>query len=1290
MIISKRNIWIMMGLIMLVVINPVGYAETEPNDTLASANTIEVNNSDSGSLTTVLPVDLYDIYKINIPSDGLFQVGVVPVAELRVEVTLLDSDGVAILGVKDGGAKGTSAGVIYSNLLGGGTTYSIVVKAVEGLGDYSIQVNFAPIEEIDAEPNGSPANALQLSLNEEAEGHLGFHGNLITDENDFYVITTDSDGALELTVFPDGGLRIGMQLRDTDGNKVLAAKNDNAKGGSEKIVYSNLAAGVYFVCLYKSEGYGSYTLTNIFTANDNPNDLEPNNRPQESIDLVMNELDGVYSGYAKGRLGYYGDSFSDQMDFYRFTTAIYGALKVELVAADANNVSLTYDLYDSNLRLLPSYSGLAPGIYYLNVRRTNLFGEYSLYIESQPQDIPDPFATGAVAIALNSKIENITISEEIPEVYYKVTLPADGALTMRSKYNDTVATYTDLFHRNAIHIGRNDHWHTADERVFTSPNLMAGDYIIRIQRRDGSGLGSIETAFTAAPNVDVEPNEAWMGLPTLVSLDQTIVGHIGFSDNGWVDRYDHYILDVPDDGSLTVSSTSDDTLAYYLDTYAWKPNSELVHIGRNDGWHTTDQRSYTKSNVMAGKYLIGISHRDGYGNYEFKFSFIPNRSSDQEFNDHAHQAEQIYLNDGVIGHLGYDKVYRIDDSDWYKVNLPADGALTVRSHVDSTMAIYANVYQADGVTYIGRTDHWHTEEPRSVNFPNLRAGDYYIHISRRDGYGVYEFYVDYKEQDFNDIEQNNIATMPVTMSINELAKGAIGYTNANYIDNTDFYRVDVPEAGTYKFTYQGTNTFASYCYIYASDMRTSLFRHDLWYNPALSVKELELEAGVYYIQVARRDGYGRYVVSLSNLDTNVTGKLEAKIVSTNNFPLAEIDCTYRGINAKTDFSGIVTYDAVPPGLYTLAVSSGAKFYAVNPTVEIKAGETTHIDITLYESNKTAPTNPQWFSGFPRDRYIHFAWLPSVSPDVADGGGYKLYINSEEPLDLGNVLAYRSGGFFNGVEYTCRLTVYDKFGNESDGKTVIISPSGDIIEPTPTPTPVVAQPTPTPQVGEPTPTPQVGAPTPTVTPIVVEPTPTPDETLPTPTPVVAPVIEPYMVYEFDKSTMTENGWAEIPGGFSGAAPGFILANFGFPGGEFPSSKDQRGAAIVAKPGSVTFLLTQAGINTGGRPALIRCSLKFNEPNATIAVGALKGVVMQGLDVDGTIGYSLIMSAASFVDNEGRVTAVFRPDSGEMINPFIQVAGSDGNDVTAWIDRVDVFILEPGKAYPGELFGDIAPN
>ena len=104
-------------------------------------------------------------------------------------------------------------------------------------------------------------------------------------------------------------------------------------------------------------------------------------------------------------------------------------------------------------------------------------------------------------------------------------------------------------------------------------------------------------------------------------------------------------------------------------------------------------------------------------------------------------------------------------------------------------------------------------------------------------------------------------------------------------------------------------------------------------------------------------------------------------------------------------------------------------------------------------------------------------------------------------------------------------------------------------------------------------------------------------------------------------------------------------------------------------------------------LIRCTVKSTAPNAAVALGALRGSLSTRENLDGTIGFSHILSAASFVQREGRICVIFRPDAGEIINPFIQVAGSGVSAVTVWIDRVDVLILEPDQNYSGELFGDL---
>ena len=85
------------------------------------------------------------------------------------------------------------------------------------------------------------------------------------------------------------------------------------------------------------------------------------------------------------------------------------------------------------------------------------------------------------------------------------------------------------------------------------------------------------------------------------------------------------------------------------------------------------------------------------------------------------------------------------------------------------------------------------------------------------------------------------------------------------------------------------------------------------------------------------------------------------------------------------------------------------------------------------------------------------------------------------------------------------------------------------------------------------------------------------------PAFSQTVSPMMVYEFDKTTMLENGWTDATSGFSGQAPG-TAAPITFPPGAFTFSQDQRGLAITVKPGEVAFLQTFFPLRTEGSPFL----------------------------------------------------------------------------------------------------------
>ncbi|MFB3786580.1 MAG: pre-peptidase C-terminal domain-containing protein [bacterium] len=1265
---------------LLVLAAPAGLAESEPNNTIAAADPVPVNGAENGSLTALVPSDLYDFYTVTATADGLLQVGVTPAVDLRLGVTLLDTDGVSELAAKDAEGKGKTTGVIYGNLRAG--KYYIAVRLIEGQGDYGLSVNFAPIEQVDTEPNDKPAQALTLPLNKEVTGHVGFHGSLFTDRFDFYVITTSQNGSLDTTVYPDGTLRVALHLIDTNGASVLVSKNDNGKGGSEKCVYPNLAAGTYYVLVEATEGYGSYSLTNLLTPNPVSNDTEPDNNPSQAVPVPLVPSGDNYAGSMPGQLGYYGSEFRDERDFFRLELPTYGKLKLNTTAAEGSNLRIGFSLFDSALRGMgdgAEYNGLAAGTYYVEMGRADGFGGYTFAAVLETHSAPAPFSQPAADLPPNGKIENILLTEDVGSIIYKATLPADGALTIHTVCSDSLWEQTYLFHADgSSRIEATENYFTAEERVISIPDLRAGVYIVEVRRIQQVGAATLATEFAPAPNVDNEVNDCWTQLPEKIALGQNVVGHIGFNGNGWRDANDWFYLEVPDDGELSVTCTADSTLWYYMYFYDFQEGSWLRELGRVEGYYTTDPRTLAKPDVLAGKYLVRIVAIGRYGNYQFTVTQKPNRSGDAEYNDSIPLAVPLALGAGSIGHLGFDKPFREDHTDYYKVELPADGELTVSAHADPTLWYYLYLYQSDGVSEIQRNEGYYTGDRRQVGSPNLRAGTYYIRVEWIQNYGTYEVYTSFKEKAIKDTEQNNFQTMAETLALGSVRQGVLGFYDLNYNDRADWWRVEVPAKTVYRLSWQSENTIWSRAYLFSADQLTQINQWENYNNSVAQVRDQELEAGTYYILCYAVGNYGGYSLYFGDPAGATGGTLTGQVTSAANFPLAEIDCSILGRTVKTDFTGGYKFEGLPPGTYPVTFSSGAKYYAVTQDAQIQVGQTTTLNAVLLESNKTAPADVQKLYGEARDGYVHLFWTPSVSPDVPDGGGYKLFINSQAPMDLGNVLSFRSDGFVNGTQYTFRLTVYDKFGNESQGTTLTLDLPG--VPVTPTPTPPVTHPTPTPGAGGETPTP-------TVTPTSGQP-PVPTPTIPggeaTPTPIVVGPVQPDLVWEFDQSDLAANGWAEISGGFDSRVPGTYFTRFTFSSNQFASTADNMGLAVAVKSNEVTFLLTQNAVNTGGRPALIRAKVRSNQGNAQIVLGALRGEIFSGKNVNGTLGMTMNMSSEAFMDRDGYISVVYRPDSGELINPFIQVAGAAGGTVNVWVDRIELYILQEGKAYPGEMF------
>lgn len=199
------------------------------------------------------------------------------------------------------------------------------------------------------------------------------------------------------------------------------------------------------------------------------------------------------------------------------------------------------------------------------------------------------------------------------------------------------------------------------------------------------------------------------------------------------------------------------------------------------------------------------------------------------------------------------------------------------------------------------------------------------------------------------------------------------------------------------------------------------------------------------------------------------------------------------------------------------------------------------------------------------------------------------------------------------------------------------------------------------------------PTPTSTPTAVT-TPAPTAK-PTPPPFV-----PSVVYEFDRTTVEENGWSVIPGGFTNAPAGTIDPA-ALPETLFASSQDQQGLAIETQPGQVAFLYATKPIDTGGKPMLLRLTLRADSPGAVMTLAALKGGMAQ---TDGSISFTTHNSTASFIDRESVMTLLYEADTRLPVTPVIQLAGGASESATVWVDRLEILILENGTSYSGSWF------
>ncbi|MBV9963154.1 MAG: PPC domain-containing protein, partial [Parafilimonas sp.] len=229
--------------------------ESEPNDTRAQANTLPLNGNNSGDINPSADVDWF---KVTTTSDGQLNLTLTSTNGINVQAYLYDNDGATLLN------NGVTAGTININTdgLAAGTYYIRISTYYTGQTPAYTISNTLTVASVanDAEPDSSRATALTLPLNGTKTGHEGYYYNNQRDLLDFYKITTNGDGLLQLKLTSNNGNNVQAVLYDNNGTTFLGTVVTST---TAYLNVDGLAAGTYYVQVgtYYTNQFAPYTIT---------------------------------------------------------------------------------------------------------------------------------------------------------------------------------------------------------------------------------------------------------------------------------------------------------------------------------------------------------------------------------------------------------------------------------------------------------------------------------------------------------------------------------------------------------------------------------------------------------------------------------------------------------------------------------------------------------------------------------------------------------------------------------------------------------------------------------------------------------------------------------------------------------------------------------------------------------------------------------------------------------------------------------------------------------------------
>lgn len=233
-------------------------------------------------------------------------------------------------------------------------------------------------------------------------------------------------------------------------------------------------------------------------------------------------------------------------------------------------------------------------------------------------------------------------------------------------------------------------------------------------------------------------------------------------------------------------------------------------------------------------------------------------TQEKEDNDTYINANTMKLNDVLTGELGFkDDKGKTDDYDWYKVNIPKAGNLSLEFVGAADLGATISLRAEDGSYSI---DYTSGTNKKLLLDERLEAGTFYVVVRRDSKSGKYTLTNKYKPlQIIGDTEINNSFQNAMPYKLNTNQAGYIGYYNQDGTrDGEDWYKFTLVKNQKVNITLSPSVDLGVTLSLYPDDASRSI-DYTSGSNKNLKLTQ-QLAKGTYYIRVRRDSKAGSYTI----------------------------------------------------------------------------------------------------------------------------------------------------------------------------------------------------------------------------------------------------------------------------------------------------------------------------------------------------------------------------------------------------------------------------------------------